>query len=63
MGDNIEIIAIEIINRGHLQIDFENDRTHEKYRAFCDADKFFKMFGDALELCATRFSEMKAEPE
>lgn len=49
MGPEIIIIAINIINRGTLQIDFQNTETKQQWRCFVKPAKFFSMFSEAMQ--------------
>ena len=49
MGDEIIIVAIEIIYGGLIQIDLKNETKNEHYRAFIEPKDFFSMFGNAMQ--------------
>lgn len=49
MGDEILIIAIEVIRGGLLQIDFKNTDTGEQWRCFAEPGEHFRMLGDAMQ--------------
>ena len=50
MGDEIKIKDIEIIQGGLIQIDFQNMKTKETYRSFCEPSTFFGMLGSSMQL-------------
>ena len=49
MGDEIIIVAIEIIQGGLIQIDLKNETKNEHYRAFVEPKDFFSMLGNAMQ--------------
>ena len=49
MGDEIIIVAIEIIQGGLIQIDLKNETKSEHYRVFVEPKDFFSMFGNAMQ--------------
>ena len=49
MGDEILIIAIEVIQGGLIQFDFKNTETGEQWRCFADPGEHFRMLGDAMQ--------------
>ena len=49
MGDEIIIVAIEILYGGLIQIDFKNTETGQTFRAFCDPKIFFWMIGESMQ--------------
>ena len=57
MGDEIVIKDIEIIQGGLIQIDFQNMKTKETYRSFCEPSTFFGMLGSSMQLHYTSFMD------
>jgi len=54
MDDEIDVVGVEIVQGGLVQIDFHNVTQNKKSRAFCDPDIFFKMMGDSMQRSANK---------
>ncbi len=57
MGPEIIIKALEIVNNGTLQIDFQNTETNEQWRCFAEPEKFFSMLGKAMQKHTDKYME------
>lgn len=49
MGDDIEIVNVEIIYGGLIQIDFVNNTENKGMHAFCNPADFFRMIGESMQ--------------
>lgn len=58
MGDEIIIMAIDIIYGGLIQIDLKNETKNEHYRVFVDPKDFFSMLGNAMQKNSDDFQKV-----